>query len=361
MVGGASHDGGSTAVAFVLVAYWFFTLDSEACGGCFDQMSVDGSCGSGDVIDDKDKVVNVKYQLGLVSSLSEESARNGDYGYEWDYMVEGNHVHFNEPEEISSQRSEQNWTLLGSSNRSKKHSERIFFLKYEDMKEKHVVHLRCLAEFSECPFSVDEEETGLLEEILKLCIFDNLNNLEINKTDKLAYGMQNKTSFGDWKNHLTAEMVNELDQITEHKFSEREKRARKEKTQGALPVQNPQWLLSKTLEATPVWGKCYSPFPNSVWRVCCNPSPSPSPSPPPSEATESPAHRFETFQLLDVRSSKQSTITQISTSQVLASKAHEEHELTALASDFRAKEEHNLTGFQFLIEESINLLIWASA
>ncbi|CAA2996349.1 BAG-associated GRAM 1-like isoform X1 [Olea europaea subsp. europaea] len=44
------------AVAFVLVAYWFFTLDSEACGGCLDRMSVDGSGGSGDVIDDEDKM-----------------------------------------------------------------------------------------------------------------------------------------------------------------------------------------------------------------------------------------------------------------------------------------------------------------
>lgn len=51
------------AVAFVFVAYWFFTLDSEACGVCLDRMSVDGSGGSGDVIDDEDKVIFVIFAI----------------------------------------------------------------------------------------------------------------------------------------------------------------------------------------------------------------------------------------------------------------------------------------------------------
>ncbi|KAL2487585.1 C2 domain-containing protein/GRAM domain-containing protein [Forsythia ovata] len=48
------------AVAFVLVAYWFFTLGGEACGGCLDRTLVDGSGGSGDVIDDRDKMGQFK-------------------------------------------------------------------------------------------------------------------------------------------------------------------------------------------------------------------------------------------------------------------------------------------------------------
>ncbi|XP_022849166.1 BAG-associated GRAM protein 1-like isoform X1 [Olea europaea var. sylvestris] len=48
------------AVVFVLVAYWFFTLGGEACGGCFDRVSVDSSGGSVDVIDDRDKMGQYK-------------------------------------------------------------------------------------------------------------------------------------------------------------------------------------------------------------------------------------------------------------------------------------------------------------
>ncbi|CAI9756140.1 unnamed protein product [Fraxinus pennsylvanica] len=109
-------------------------------------------------------------------------------------------------------------------NESKKNN-RILFLKYEDMKEEPAVHLRRLAEFLGYPFSADEEETGMVGEILKLCSFDNLSNLDINKTDKKAYGMENKSFFrrgevGDWKNHLSTEMTRKIDKITEQKFSE---------------------------------------------------------------------------------------------------------------------------------------------
>ncbi|KAL2546596.1 Cytosolic sulfotransferase 6 [Forsythia ovata] len=101
----------------------------------------------------------------------------------------------------------------------------LFCKGYEELKEEPNLHLRRLAELLGCPFSADEEETGMVEEILKLCSFNNLSNLEINKsTEKLAYGMENKTFFrrgevGDWKNHLTTEMAKKIDQITEQKFS----------------------------------------------------------------------------------------------------------------------------------------------
>ncbi|KAL2542834.1 Cytosolic sulfotransferase 5 [Abeliophyllum distichum] len=101
---------------------------------------------------------------------------------------------------------------------------KVLFLKYEDMKEHPIDNLRCIAEFLGCPFSEQEEALGMLEEISKLCSFDNLSNLEINRTGKLSSGEQNKAFFrrgevGDWKNHLTAEMVEKLDHITLHNFS----------------------------------------------------------------------------------------------------------------------------------------------
>ncbi|XP_051149272.1 cytosolic sulfotransferase 12-like [Andrographis paniculata] len=109
---------------------------------------------------------------------------------------------------------------------SKENPDKIYFLKYEDMKEQPSMHLRRLAKFLDCPFSSDEEESGLLEDIMKLCSFENLSNLEINKNGVLSYsGMQSSVFFrqgktGDWKNHLSDEMVQKLiNVICEDKLS----------------------------------------------------------------------------------------------------------------------------------------------
>ncbi|MCE3216875.1 hypothetical protein HAX54_008839 [Datura stramonium] len=100
---------------------------------------------------------------------------------------------------------------------------KVLFLRYEQVKEQPLLHLTRLAEFLNCPFSIEEEETGLLDQIIKLCSFDNLSNLEVNITGKTLFGNDNTIFFrkgevGDWKNHLTDEMVDRLNQITEHKF-----------------------------------------------------------------------------------------------------------------------------------------------
>ncbi|KAB1214328.1 Cytosolic sulfotransferase 13 [Morella rubra] len=102
--------------------------------------------------------------------------------------------------------------------------EKVFFLKYEEMKEQPIIHLKRLAEFLGCSFSPEEEEKGRVNDILKLCSFDNLSNLEINKKGKSSvFGIENASYFrkgevGDWKNYLTAQMVERLDCITEEKF-----------------------------------------------------------------------------------------------------------------------------------------------
>ncbi|GFP95312.1 cytosolic sulfotransferase 5 [Phtheirospermum japonicum] len=82
---------------------------------------------------------------------------------------------------------------------------------------------RGLAVFLGCPFSEGEEESGLADEILRLCSFDNLRALDINKNGKLSSGEENKAFFrrgvvGDWKNYLSAEMVEKIDGITKDKF-----------------------------------------------------------------------------------------------------------------------------------------------
>ncbi|VYS47386.1 unnamed protein product [Arabidopsis thaliana] len=102
-------------------------------------------------------------------------------------------------------------------------SKNVLFLKYEELKTEPRVQLKRLAEFLDCPFTVEEEERGSVEEILDLCSLRNLKNLEINKTGKTLRGADHKIFFrkgevGDSKNHLTPEMEKIIDMITEEKF-----------------------------------------------------------------------------------------------------------------------------------------------
>ncbi|KAL8035356.1 hypothetical protein ABFX02_12G092200 [Erythranthe guttata] len=109
-------------------------------------------------------------------------------------------------------------------NLSREYSDRVMFVKFEEMKEEPGVCLRRLADFLGFGFSAAEEESGVVEGILKLCSFDNLSSLEINTNGKLSSGEENKAFFrrgvvGDWKNYMSDEMVEKLDRITREKFS----------------------------------------------------------------------------------------------------------------------------------------------
>ncbi|KAK2968652.1 hypothetical protein RJ640_012495 [Escallonia rubra] len=117
--------------------------------------------------------------------------------------------------------------VLGYWKASLESPDKILFLKYEDMKRELSVHLKRLAKFMGQPFSMEEEKKGLVEEILKLCSFENLSNLEVNKagiqhfSDQLVIANRHffgKGQIGDWENHLTEEMKDWLDRITEQKL-----------------------------------------------------------------------------------------------------------------------------------------------
>jgi hypothetical protein len=100
---------------------------------------------------------------------------------------------------------------------------KVLFLKYEEMKEQPIPNLRRLAEFLGCPFSPEEEAKGVVNDISKLCSFDKLSNLEVNKNGKSFLGGENNVFFrrgqvGDWINSLTTEMIEKLDRITKQKF-----------------------------------------------------------------------------------------------------------------------------------------------
>ncbi|KAK6243999.1 hypothetical protein QUC31_010408 [Theobroma cacao] len=108
---------------------------------------------------------------------------------------------------------------------SQERPDKVMFLKYEDMLNDSVLYVKKLAELMGYPFSSDEEQVGAVQEIVDLCSFENLSNLEINKTGKRYAGdseATNKSFFrkgkvGDWQNYLT--MAQRLDKIMEQKLS----------------------------------------------------------------------------------------------------------------------------------------------
>lgn len=105
--------------------------------------------------------------------------------------------------------------------------ERIMVVKYEEMREDATSYVKKLAQFMGYPFSPEEEETRVVDKIVNMCSFENLSNLEVNKTGKHREGtpisVQNdvyfrKAKVGDWENHLSPEMATRMDEITEQKM-----------------------------------------------------------------------------------------------------------------------------------------------
>ncbi|KAK6921180.1 Sulfotransferase domain [Dillenia turbinata] len=83
------------------------------------------------------------------------------------------------------------------------------------------------ADFIGHPFSVEEENEGVLQKIADLCSFEYLSDLDVNKNGKNgpnpAVAIENSAFFrkgkiGDWQSHLTPEMAERLDQVTREKF-----------------------------------------------------------------------------------------------------------------------------------------------
>ncbi|KAK8657747.1 hypothetical protein V6N13_035970 [Hibiscus sabdariffa] len=118
--------------------------------------------------------------------------------------------------------------VLGYWKASLEHPGKILFLKYEEMSDDTVSSVKKLAEFIGYPFSFEEQKNGVPEKIVKMCSFEELSNLEVNKNG--VYGkpstgfVENKTFFrkgkvGGWKDCLTPEMAARLDQITTQKLS----------------------------------------------------------------------------------------------------------------------------------------------
>uniref|UniRef100_A0A2N9F4N7 Sulfotransferase n=1 Tax=Fagus sylvatica TaxID=28930 RepID=A0A2N9F4N7_FAGSY len=113
--------------------------------------------------------------------------------------------------------------MLGYWKESIERPHKVLFLTYEDMKKDVTFHLKKLAEFLGFPFSLEEERAGDVEKIAKLCSFESLKELEVNKVGKSIKYFENKNLFrkgevGDWVNYLTPRMVEKLTKVLEDKL-----------------------------------------------------------------------------------------------------------------------------------------------
>ncbi|KAJ4705456.1 Sulfotransferase [Melia azedarach] len=115
--------------------------------------------------------------------------------------------------------------FLGYWKASQEFPDRVLFLKYEKLMEDTGLYLKRLATFIGYPFSLQEENEGVVQNIIDLCSFENLSNLEVNKGGKHYYSAKNNKAFfrkgkvGDWKNYMSSEMAERLDKIVEEKLA----------------------------------------------------------------------------------------------------------------------------------------------
>ncbi|KAM6567967.1 hypothetical protein CsatA_027095 [Cannabis sativa] len=114
--------------------------------------------------------------------------------------------------------------VLGFWKESLERPEKVLFLKYEDLKKDSVGQLKKIAKFVGLPFSQEEENDGVVEQILEMCSLSKLKNLDVNKYGEVRPNVHNKIFFrkgqvGDWINHLTPSMVERVNMIIKQKFS----------------------------------------------------------------------------------------------------------------------------------------------
>jgi hypothetical protein len=103
------------------------------------------------------------------------------------------------------------------------------FLRYEEIVSDPLMVVRKLATFLGVPFTEEEEESGVAEQIVRFCRFDSLRNLDVNKTGagveraggKIlleAASLFRKGKVGDWVNHMSKDMAEAMDRLVEDKF-----------------------------------------------------------------------------------------------------------------------------------------------
>ncbi|KAK7314118.1 hypothetical protein VNO77_39328 [Canavalia gladiata] len=114
--------------------------------------------------------------------------------------------------------------MLGYWKESISRPKKVLFLKYEELKKHVNFNVKRIAEFLGCPFTQEEENNGVLEGIIKLCSFEKMKELEVNKSGTFGRHFEKKHLFrkaeiGDWVNYFSPSMAKKLSQIMEEKLS----------------------------------------------------------------------------------------------------------------------------------------------
>ncbi|QCD85610.1 desulfoglucosinolate sulfotransferase A/B/C [Vigna unguiculata] len=116
--------------------------------------------------------------------------------------------------------------VLGFWNESVAKPNKVMFLKYEDLKDNTGFHVRKIGELLGCPFTEEDEKNGKVESIIKLCSFEKMKDLEVNKSGVVGRGRIEKKNFfrkgekGDWVNYFSPPMVEKLSKIVAEKLGD---------------------------------------------------------------------------------------------------------------------------------------------
>jgi hypothetical protein len=103
----------------------------------------------------------------------------------------------------------------------------VLFLKYEEVMLDPVQAVRKLATFIGVPLTEEEENSSVAKEVVRLCSFDTLTGLQVNKVGGVDRGNKvyldnsvfyRKGKVGDWTNHMSQEMGEMLDRIVQEKL-----------------------------------------------------------------------------------------------------------------------------------------------
>ncbi|CAJ1978300.1 unnamed protein product [Sphenostylis stenocarpa] len=114
--------------------------------------------------------------------------------------------------------------MLGYWEESMARPNKVLFLKYDDLKGDVNQHVKIIAKFLDCPFSEEEASNEMIESIIKLCSFEKMKDLEVNKSGMYKGSIEKKNFFrkgetGDWVNYFSPSMIEKLSKIIEEKLN----------------------------------------------------------------------------------------------------------------------------------------------
>ncbi|CAJ1978305.1 unnamed protein product [Sphenostylis stenocarpa] len=114
--------------------------------------------------------------------------------------------------------------MLGYWKESIARPHKVMFLKYEDLKEDTEFHVKRIIEFLGCPIGEEGENNIHIKSIIKLCSFEKMKDLKVNKMGYFDNVVDKRYLFrkgeiGDWINYFSPSMIEKLSKIVEEKLT----------------------------------------------------------------------------------------------------------------------------------------------